>query len=327
MKKLFSLLTALMLLTVLAACGNDKTQSGNNGTNNNDEQKTTYTVGLLQQVEHPSLDEIRTAIVDEIAARGYADVIKIDYVNGQNDASNMNTIVQKFIANKVDAIIPIATNAAQSTASATSEIPIIFSAVTDPVAAGLVNDLNKPDGNITGVSDYIDVSAIFTLAEELTPEVQSYGLLYNMGEVNSVSVINEVKEYLEAKGIPFEEAFVTNIGEVTTAVQSLVGKVDALFIPIDNTVAAAMSNVAEIANANQIPIYVAADSLVHDGGLATAGINYTQLGKQTADMLIRILIDGEAIADNPVEVMEECAVTVNQETAAAIGVDVSKYTE
>lgn len=324
MKKLFSLLLALMLLATLAACGNDSPQAGNNADADADK---TYTVGLLQLVEHPSLDEIRTAIIDEIAARGYADVIKIDYANGQNDQSTMNTIAQKFIANQVDAIVPIATLSAQSVAAATSEIPIIFSAITDPVAAELVSDLEHPEGNISGVSDYIDVSAIFGLAEELTPEVQSYGLLYNMGEVNSVSVINEVKAYLDAKGVPYEEAFVTNIGEVTTAMQSLVGKVDAVFVPIDNTVASAMSNVAEIANANKIPVYVAADSLVHDGGLATVGVNYTQLGKQTADMLIRVLIDGESIADNPVEVMEEYAVTVNPETAAAIGVDVSKYTE
>ncbi len=319
MKKLFCLLTAFMLLATLTACNSETKQT----TNPNDEK--VYNVGLLQLVEHPSLDEIRTAIVDEIAAKGYGDVIKIDYENGQNETSTMNTIVQKFIADKVDAIISIATLSTQSAAAATSEIPIIFSAVTDPVAAGLVSDLQNPDGNISGVSDYIDVGAIFALAEELTPEVQSYGLLYNTSEVNSVSVINDVKEYLDAKGIAYQEAFVTNIGEVTTAAQSLIGKVDAWFVPIDNTVAAAMSNVAEIANANQIPVYVAADSLVHDGGLATVGVNYTQLGKQTADMLIRVLIDGESIADNPVEVMEEYSVTVNPETAAAIGVDVSKY--
>ncbi len=148
-----------------------------------------------------------------------------------------------------------------------------------------------------------------------------------MGEVNSVSVINDAKAYLTEKNIPYVEAYVTNIGEVTTAVQSLVGKVDAFFLPIDNTVASAMSNVAEIANENKIPVYVAADSMVYDGGLATAGINYKQLGKQTADMLIRILIEGEAIADNPVEVMTEYSIIVNPETAATIGVDVSKYTE
>ncbi|MBQ2887363.1 MAG: ABC transporter substrate-binding protein, partial [Firmicutes bacterium] len=188
------------------------------------------------------------------------------------------------------------------------------------------SNLDAPDGNVTGVSDYIDVAAIFNLANELTPEVKSYGFIYNMGEVNSVSVIEDAKAYLDAQGIPYTEAFVTNIGEVTTAAQSLVGKVDAFFLPIDNTVASAMSNVADIAIKNNIPVYVAADSMVHDGGLATAGVNYTQLGKQTAQMLIRILINGEAIADNPVEVLTEYSVTVNEETAAALGVDVSAYT-
>ncbi len=319
MKKLLALILTFAMLSMLAACGSDSTApDGGDG--------QTYKVGLLQLVEHPSLDEIRTAIETELADKGYGDVIKIDYVNGQNDPSTMNTAAQKFVADGDDAIIAIATNAAQSVAAVTQDIPIIFSAITDPVAAELVSDLNAPDGNVTGISDYIDVAAIFELAEELTPNIKTYGFIYNMGEVNSVSVIEQAKAYLDGKGIAYEEAFVTNIGEVTTAAQSLIGKVDAFFLPIDNTVASAMSNVADIANANQIPVYTAADSMVHDGGLATAGVNYTQLGKQTADMLIRILIDGESIADNPVEVLTDYSITVNPETAAAIGVDISAYT-
>jgi putative ABC transport system substrate-binding protein len=321
MKKLLSLIMVLAMLTSFAACSS---QSADNQTPTTD---TVYNVGLLQLVEHPSLDEIRTAIIDEIEAQGYGDIIKIDYENGQNDGSTMNTIAQKFVSNGDDAIIAIATPAAQSVAAATQDIPIIFSAVTDPVAAELVSDLNAPDANVTGVSDYIDVAAIFGVAEDLTPGITKYGFVYNVGEVNSVSVITAAKAYLDAKGIPYEEALVTNIGEVTTAAQSLVGKVDAFFLPIDNTVASAMSNVADIANANNIPVYVAADSMVNDGGLATAGVNYTQLGKQTADMLIRILIEGQSVAENPVEVLTEYSVTVNPETAAAIGVDVSKYLE
>lgn len=318
MKKILSVLLSLTMLFALTACGGNDSPAPNNS-------DSTYKVGLLQLMEHTSLDEIRNAIQEEINAAGYGDVITLDYVNGQNDASTMNTAAQKFVANGDDAIIAIATNAAQSVAAATSDIPIIFSAVTDPIAAGLVADKNQPDGNITGISDYIDVEAIFSMADELTPDVKSFGFVYNMAEPNSVSVITDAKAYLDSLGIPYTEAFVTNIGEVTTAVQSLVGKVDAFFLPIDNTVASAMSNVADIANANQIPVYTAADSMVHDGGLATAGVNYTQLGKQTADMLIRILIDGEAVSDNPVEVLTEYSVTVNEETAAAIGVDVSKY--
>ena len=323
MKKFVAMLLGLTMMAGLTACSGD--DAGNNPDQGNSNDAAQYTVGLLQLVEHPSLDEIRTAIEDQVAARGYGDVIAFDYQNGQNDPSTMNTITQKFVANDNDAIIAIATVAAQSAAAATSEKPIIFSAVTDPVAAELVADPATPEGNISGVSDVIDVSAIFGLAEELTPEVASYGFIYNMGEVNSVSVINDAKEYLDANNISYQEAFVTNIGEVTTAAQSLVGKVDAFFLPIDNTVASAMSNVAEIANSNLIPVYVAADSMVNDGGLATVGVNYTQLGKQTADMLIRVLIDGETIAENPVESMTEYSVTVNPETAAAIGVDVSKY--
>ncbi len=319
MKKLLSLLMTGTLIFGLAGCGSDEAPAPTTG-------EDTLNVGLIQLVEHPSLDEIREAIVSEIDAQGYGDKITVDYQNGQNDTSTINTINQKFVADEVDAIVAIATPAAQSAVAATQDIPVIFSAVTDPVAAELLADVNAPNLNSTGVSDAIAVDMIFDLANELTPDVESYGFVYNMSEVNSVSVIADAKEYLDAQGISYTEAIVTNIGEVTTATQSLVGKVDALFLPIDNTVASAMANVSQIALDNDLPVYVAADSMVADGGLATVGINYTQLGKQTADMLIDVL-EGQAIADTPVQTLTDCAVVVNPDTAAALGVDVSKYTE
>ena len=214
--------------------------------------------------------------------------------------------------------------AAQGAAAATSDIPIVFAAVTDPVAAGLVGADGKPDRNCTGTSDAIAVDKIFDLANELTPGIKTYGFLYNLSETNSVSVIADAKAACDAANIAYIEATVTNSGEVTTAAQSLIGKVDAIFSPIDNTVAYAMPNLAQIANEAKLPVYVAADSMVADGGLATVGVNYTQLGKQTADMAVRIL-EGAAVADVPVEVLDEYATVVNEETAAAIGVDVSAY--
>lgn len=319
MKKLLSLLLTGTLMFGLAGCSSDDTTTTTTG-------EDVFNVGLIQLVEHTSLDEIREAIMAEIDAQGYGDKIVVDYQNGQNDTSTINTINQKFVADDVDAIVAIATTAAQSAAAATQEIPIIFSAVTDPVAAELLADLDAPNSNSTGVSDAIAVELIFELADELTPGIETYGFVYNMAEVNSVSVIADASEYLDSVGIAYTEAIVTNIGEVTTAVQSLVGKVDALFLPIDNTVASAMANVAQIAIDNGIPVYVAADSMVADGGLATVGVNYTQLGTQTADMLIDIL-EGQAVADTPVQTLTDCAVVVNEDTAAALGIDVSAYAE
>lgn len=326
LKKLAALaLSAVFALSAMTACSG----SSSSASPAQDDLKE-VTVGLIQLMEHPSLDEIRTAIearLEEKAAENGLS-IHINYQNGQGDASTINTICQQFVGDGVDAIVAIATPAAQgaATAAAGTDIPIIFSAVTDPVAAGLVENLDAPEGNITGTSDAIPVDKIFALAEELTPDVKSFGLLYNPGEDNSVSVIADVKAYLDGKGISYTEGSVSGTGDVQIAAQSLLSQCDAIFSPIDNTVASAMGVLADEAIKAKKPVYVAADSMVHDGGLATVGVNYTNLGTQTADMLLKVLT-GTPVSEVPVEVLRDNAVMVNAETAEAIGVDVSKYAE
>lgn len=333
MKKIFAAILALSLL--LTACSGASSSapapsSQPEAASSSQEAPSassgeTLKIGLVQMMEHPSLDEIREAFLAELKAQGYDDSkVVIDYQNGQGDMGTLNTIAQKFVGDGVDMIVAIATPAAQAAAAATDSTPIIFSAVTDPVDAGLVSDLEAPDRNLTGTSDAIPVDRIFALADELTPGIKTYGLLYNNGESNSVSVIRDVKVALNAAGIAFEEATVINSSEVTTAAQSLVGKVDAIFSPIDNTVAYAMPNLAQIAIEAKLPVYVAADSMVNDGGLATVGVNYNQLGKQTAQMAAEVL-SGKPVSEVPVQVLSEYATVVNPDTAAAIGVDVSKY--
>ena len=318
MKKIIALLLSLTLLT---ACGGASSETPENSTPAED----TLTIGVVQLMEHPSLNEIYKAFSDELVALGYDDTkITLEYQNGQGDASLINSISQKFVGDEVDMILAIATSAAQGAAAATTEIPIVFSAVTDPIAAGLTASLEVPDANATGTSDRIPVERILDLADELTPGIKTYGLIYNNGEVNSVSVIEEVKVILNARGIKFIESVVTNSGEVTTAAQSLIGKVDAIFSPIDNTVANAMPNLAQIGLEAKLPIYVAADSMVADGGLATVGVNYTQLGKQTAAMAVKIL-EGAKVSEVPVEVLDEYSVVVNEDIASQLGIDVSKY--
>ncbi|MBD5101833.1 MAG: ABC transporter substrate-binding protein [Subdoligranulum sp.] len=326
LKKLAALaLSAVFALSAMTACSG----SSSSASPAQDDLKE-VTVGLIQLMEHPSLDEIRTAIearLEEKAAENGLS-IHINYQNGQGDASTINTICQQFVGDGVDAIVAIATPAAQgaATAAAGTDIPIIFSAVTDPVTAGLVENLDAPEGNITGTSDAIPVDKIFALAEELTPDVKSFGLLYNPGEDNSVSVIADVKAYLDGKGISYTEGSVSGTGDVQIAAQSLLSQCDAIFSPIDNTVASAMGVLADEAIKAKKPVYVAADSMVHDGGLATVGVNYTNLGTQTADMLLKVLT-GTPVSEVPVEVLRDNAVVVNAETAEAIGVDVSKYAE
>ena len=316
MKKIFAILLAVLVLTTgFSACTPAPKPADN-----------AKTVGLIQLVEHPSLDEIRIAITEELNAKATEQglTVEINYQNAQNDMSMINSICRQFVSDKVDVIIAIATPAAQGAATATSDIPVIFSAVTDPVAAGLVTDMSAPDGNVTGTSDAIAVERIFNLAQELTPGIAKFGFIYNKGESNSVSVIGQAADYLAGVGIATEEKTVTSAGEVQQAARVLFETCDAVFAPIDNTVASSMQVLADEAIAAGKPVYVAADSMVADGGLATVGVNYTQLGKQTADMALRALT-GTAIADMPVEVLTEVSVAVNAETAAALGVDVSQY--
>lgn len=340
MKKFFAAcLSALMMLTALSACGSASSSSAAAASSASKAASSApaasskaavkqVNVGLIQLVEHPSLDEIRTAIEKELDAKGAANglSVHVDYQNAQNDMSTINTICQQFVANKVDLIIAIATPAAQGAAAAVqgTNIPVIFSAVTDPVAADLIENTSAPEGNITGTSDAIPVEKIFDLAAQLTPDVKSFGLIYNTSEVNSVSVIKQTKTYLDSKKISYVEGAVTTAADVQTAAQKLLGQCDAVFAPIDNTVASAMTVLASEAIKAHKPVYVAADSMVKDGGLATVGVNYTNLGTQTADMALKAL-SGTAIGKIPVEVLKDNAVVVNKETAAAIGVDVSKY--
>ncbi len=354
LKKILSIvLCAAFLLSALTACGgaSSSSQSSSAGTDSSGSTSSSsesspaadstssssqpdsteakkVTIGLIQLMEHPSLDEIRTAIEAELNAKAAENglEIAIDYKSGQNDHSTINSICQQFVGDKVDAIIAIATPAAQgaATAAAGTDIPIVFSAVTDPIAAGLVENMDAPEGNITGTSDDIPVEKIFDLASELTPDVKSFGLIYNAGEDNSVSVMEKTKAYLDSKGLTYTEATVASTGDVQTAAQSLLSSCDAMFVPIDNTVASAMSVLANEAINAKKPVYTAADSLVNDGGLATVGVNYTNLGTQTADMALKILT-GTPVSEVPVEVLKDNAIVVNTETAEAIGVDVSKY--
>lgn len=330
LKKLIAAtLCAALALATLAGCGSTTASSAADSALSAaaQEGKTEFTVGLIQLSEHPSLDEIRTAITAEFEAKQaeYGITVTVNYQNGQGDSTTINTICQQFVADGVDLIVAIATPAAQAAvAAAPADLPVVFSAVTDPIAAGLVENIDVPEANVTGTSDAIPVDRIFALAGELTPDAKNFGLLYCTGEDNSAAVIAQTKTYLDANGMTYVDGAVTAVGDVQTVTTNLVGKVDAIYIPIDNTVASAMSAVAEIANKAGVPVYVSADSMVADGGLATVGINYTDLGTKTADMALEIL-SGKPVSEVPVEVLTDNAVTVNSETAAAIGVDVSRY--
>nr|WP_300092843.1 ABC transporter substrate-binding protein [Sedimentibacter sp.] len=328
MKKIISAITlaALLMTTVLTGCaakGETKTSETNaqvqaTGEISNEKIK----IGIIQPIEHPSLNQIRESILSGLEEQGLKDKVEITYKDAQGDPSNINTIISQYVGENMDIIVPIATSTAQSAAAATGDIPIVFAAVSYPVEAGLVKDLNEPEGNITGVSDAIDVKQIFDLAFELTPEIKTFGFIYNSGEVNSAAAIEQAKSYLDEKGIEYVEATITNSSELQQAAQSLAAKADAIFTPTDNTVASAMPVLsAEAINAG-IPVYTGADSMVADGGFATVGVDYTVLGKQVADMVKRI-IDGQQISEIPVETLKEYKKILNTTTAKSLGAEVT----
>ncbi len=309
-KRVLSVFIVIMAggVLLLSGCSSQKAES-----------KALPKVGIVQITDHPSLNEIRESIVAEMAEEGFVDgeTIKIDYKNAQNDPNNLKTICQTFVSGEVDLIIAIATPSAQSALSETGDIPIIFSAVTDPVEAGLVENMETPGQNITGTSDKVSAEKIMNLARKITPDIKTIGALYNPGETNSVSVINDLKEYASENNLKIVEATVTNTNEVQQSTQYLASRVDAVFSPIDNTVASAMAVVTDELEKAKIPFYAGADSMVKDGALATYGINYTILGKETGTMVSKVL-NGEKISEIPVKTMSEMKIYINSETAKKI---------
>ncbi len=312
-------IAAMMIAGLFTGCGGN---GGSGGSGDSaDAEKDPLKVGIVQIVEHPSLDTIRESIITQLAEEGFEDGknITIDYQNAQNEQSNLKTICQKFASGKYDLIIAIATPSAQAALGETKDIPIVFSAVTDPIAAKLVDNLDAPGGNITGTSDAVSAEMIMDLAKEITPDIKTIGALYNSSEVNSVSVINDLKEYAKANGMEVVEAPVTSSSEVQQSATFLAGKCDAVFSPIDNTVASTMPIAAKTFNSAKVPFYVGADSMVNDGGLATYGINYTVLGQETGKMAAQVL-NGADPGTIPVMTMKDMDIYINQKTADSIGV-------
>ncbi|MGM9590161.1 MAG: ABC transporter substrate-binding protein [Faecousia sp.] len=312
MKKMISLfLTIAMIACLLTACGGSEetTPTG---------YETNYTVAIVQQLDHSSLDEIRTAIESTLKAKATEQGVGlvITYDNGQNDASMLNQIGTQVVSEGVDMIIPIATTAAQCmvTAAEGTDIPIIYAAISDPEGAGLTGM-----ETVTGVSDALNTAFILDMMFAANPDIQTVGLLYSNSEINSAAPIAEAKAYLDAKGIAYLEKTGNTAGEVISAASDLVGRVDAVFTPTDNAIMATEAAVAELLNEAGIPHYTGADSFVTAGAFATCGVNYTELGSKTADIAFDVLMGGAVSPD--FHVMEGGIITVNTETAAAIGLD------
>ena len=311
MKKLLGVAVALLASAcVLTGCN---------------EKNSKIKIGVIQLVEHPALDKSYQGFVDGLAEAGYVngENIVIDYQNAQGEQANCVTIANKFVNDKDDLIFAIATPAAQAVANLTKSIPILVTAVTDPETAKLVKSNTKPETNVSGTSDLTPVAAQIQLLTKIVPEAKKVGLLYCSSEANSIFQINLAKAACEVNGLEYIEGSVSNSNEIQQVTQSLVGKVDAFYVPTDNMLAAGMANVAMVANSAKLPVICGEDGMVVSGGLATYGINYYELGKLTAQQAVKILKDGAKPADMPIEYLEKFDFSYNKDTAAAIGIEIS----
>lgn len=280
-----------------------------------------YSVAIVQQLSHSSLDEIHEAISAELKARAEAAGVELtisDY-NGQNDTTMLGQIGAQALDDKVDMIIPIATLAAQTmvTAAEDTGTPIVYAACSDPETAGLTGL-----DNVTGTSDALNTPFILDMMLAVNPDIKTVGLLFSNSEDNSITPIAEAKKYLDKKGIAYLEKTGNTTDEIVAAAASLVGRVDAVFTPTDNRVMDAEVAVAEILNEAGIPHYTGADSFVQSGAFTTCGVNYTELGKYTADMAFDIL-EGGAVPE--FHVMDGGIITVNTDTAKALNIDYSVF--
>ena len=317
MKKTFQTLLAAGLVLAMGGCSAGSTAS--------EEKEDVIHVTVVKQLDHASLDEIANAITDELDAAAKEKGIKIEYgevQSGQNDASNLKTIFDGAVADKTDVIIPIATLAAQTAVTSTmnTDIPVVYAAVSDPEAADLTGLKN-----VTGTSDALDPDKIMDMMLAQNKDLKKVGLLYSKSETNSEKAIAEAKKYLDEKGISYEEKTGNTNDEVLAAVSSLIAdKADAVFTPTDNVVMASEITVAQELTKAGIPHYAGADSFVTSGALATCGVNYKELGKKTADLAIEAAQKGTDDLDD-FYTMDGGIITVNTETAEALGVDPDIY--
>jgi len=304
MKKRIFFILGMMIL--LSACGKES-------------KKEVIKIGISQIVEHPSLDRIRQGIIDGLANEGYKDGenIKINFQNAQGEMATAQLIAKNFDDNE-DVIVAITTPSAQASLNATKEKPIFFSAVTDPISAGLLGE------NITGTSDATPIEKQIELAIKLLGKIENIGIVYNIGEANSQVQVDKVKELEEKYSFKLKLIGINSVNEISQGLDSLLGQVDLLYTPIDNLLASSYPLIVRKASEKNIPILGAVDEFVHKGAFATEGINQYNIGIQTANMIVRHLKDKVKLVDMPFETIENTDLVINQKVLEAMGISLSE---
>ena len=306
-------LAAVFSFGMLGGCG-----SNNQATS---DQKV---VGIVQLVEHDALDAANKGFRDALKERGYEEGknLKIDNQNAQADQSNLQNIGQRFVSNHVDLIYAIATPAAQTVANLTKDIPIVGSAITYYVGAKLVKSNDVPGGNVTGTSDMNPIKDQVDLLIKLCPDAKTIGCVYTSSEVNSEIQFKAMKEYAESKGLKVEAATISNVNDIQQAAQSLVGKVDAFYLPTDNVIASSMPTLISVTEAAKKPVICGESNMVKAGGLATYGVDYYELGRQSGFMAADILDGKSKPADMKIEFAKVLKAVVNKANADKLGITI-----
>ncbi|WP_298704516.1 ABC transporter substrate-binding protein [uncultured Veillonella sp.] len=312
-KRVVAALAAVMVVGLVAGCGSGSSSSGDK----------TYKVGIVQLVEHPALDAANKGFVDGLASKGFKDNVKIDQQNAQGDQSNLNSIAQRFVSEREDLVLAIATPAAQSMANASRDIPILGTAITDYVTAKLVQSNDKPGGNVSGTTDMNPVEKQLDLIATILPNAKKVGILYSTNEINSQLQAERMKAHAKEKGIEVVEATVSNVNDVQQAAQNLVSQgVAAIYVPTDNIVASSMPNLVKITDVAKIPVFPGEDNLIKAGGLATYSVDYYQLGFQAGVMGAKILSGEAKVGDMPIEAQTDFKLVVNEEQAKKLGITI-----
>ncbi len=315
MKKLLQAATLAALSLTLVGCRSSQENTSN---------KEKVSIGILQYMEHPSLDAARKGFEAELKSQGYikGKNLTIDYKNAQGDQANLQTISEGLVE-KDDLVLAIATPSAQALATASTETPIVFTAVTDPISAKLVKTLEKPGGLLTGATDQAPIDKQVDLLKQALPQAKKVGILYTSSERNSEVQVKEAEKELKAAGFEVMKRGISTSNDVQDATNALMSETDALFVPTDNTVASTMSMIGNLSLEHKVPVIGGSTDMVDGGGLLTYGTNYKALGKQVAKQALKVL-KGQDVASIPVESPKTLSLHVNKEQAQKLGIDVSK---
>ncbi|PRR81126.1 ABC transporter substrate-binding protein [Clostridium vincentii] len=309
-KKIGMLLAGILTASTLVGCGSSSTEE-------------VKEIGILQLVQHTALDQSNEGFIAGLKEKGYeeGENIKIDQQNANGKIDVTNQIAGQFVSNKKDLIFAIATPAVQAVYNATKDIPIVFTAVTDPVDAEIAKDWTSSGYNTTGTSDKVSIAEQLELFKKLVPDAKTMGFIYTTSEINSINQLKEIKDLAPNYGLTIKEIGIANINEINQNLSSALGSIDALYAPTDNNVAASYSLVGNLCVTNNIPIIGAEPAVVEQGGLVSKGIDYYELGKMAGYKAAEIL-DGTKPADIEIEAMTELAITINTDVAKKLNITI-----